>query len=283
MRKIFVTPLLVAVALAGFFGSLSIARAYVPPAAFILKNLAAKHGNVSGVRIRSSLVLFRSEKGDDSGPTETQFKVIHVFHSESKKMRTTLLDEAGREVYRFERVLSPNSLSLNVPVQMVGAILLDAHPRFLTQILRKEGITISEGAGPTSERVFLARWNKAIAWVFGERGDDSVAQLWVEKDTFLPLRWRGETDIQFENYQSQKDYFYPRAIRGFVRANEKTALEDRKPVFKESLTELRLNPTELSELGNSGESSQSETGLTNFGNSLSSGLKTLIQYYFEAK
>lgn len=278
------TPLFAAVALTiGFLGLLPDARAYVPPAGFILKNVAAQHGNVSGARIRSSLVLFKSEKSDDSETTEAQFKVIHVFHSESKKMRSTLLDETGREVYRFERTLSPSSLSLNVPAQMVGAILLDSHPRFLTQVLRKEGIEISEGSGSTSEQVFLARWNKAIAWVFGERGDDSVAQLWIEKDTFLPLRWRGETDIQFENYQSQKDYFYPRVIRGFVRANGKTALEDRKPVFKESLIELKLNPAELSKVSNSGDRSLSETGLTDFGNSLSPGLKARIQLYFEAK
>src|SRR5690606_38200329 len=57
---------------------------------------------------------------------------------------------------------------------------------------------------PPSEETRIKRWKSTLAWVFGKQ--DSGRQLWIEKDSFLPLRLMASAsrEVQFEKYRFMK-------------------------------------------------------------------------------
>ncbi len=70
------------------------------------------------------------------------------------------------------------------------------------------------------------RWKKEPVYVVGAKYPDaSGTQLWVDKDTFLPVRWvfqdlpagqgPGKTEFQYEEWHHVKGSRYPRVIKVF--------------------------------------------------------------------
>lgn len=245
------------------------ALAYIPPPSFILKTLAAKHQSEKGLRVRSNLLI----------RNQTQFKLVHLYHSGSGILRTTLVDEAGQIVYRFNERMNSNAVSLDIPIHAIGTLLMNARLSQLVQVLRKNGVTLSEELnGVAIDPTFLSRWNKTIAWVIGERSS-TAPQFWVEKDTFLPLRWKGAREVQFQEFQSFKSLPYPKKI---LILNGTQASEVEQVLLKETLVELKLDPPELAELEKGSALHESVDGFTNAAQSLSPQIRSAIQGYFEA-
>jgi hypothetical protein len=260
----------------------ALAQAYIPPSSFIIKTLSGKHAGVKSVVIRGTVTAIESEK-----PSATRFRVVTVFDPATRLLKSWALDDAGSELYAVERrgdALSP-----------VDTALLDSQPRKVAQLLKSKGVPIrpesaaaapppasnGEGSSVASaaqlESTSLARWNGTTAWVIGKRGkpgSEVEPQIWVEKDTFVPLRiiFPDESgnplDVQFFKTRFQSEFPYPRLIT-LVTKNHVTALQD-------ETTEFVVN----------GGAKELETpvtpGFTEAGNAASSVLRDLVRKYYES-
>jgi hypothetical protein len=251
--------------------SASEALAYIPPSQFIVKAIAGKHAGIKGLRISGTVTGLNGDK-----PTETRFKEITVYDPQKQMLRSWALDDSDRRLYGVER----GSESFNV----VTSLLLDADVTAVTAGLKNYGVPIrtesellalnDEESRRKAETASLARWNGGVAWVIGNTGNAN-SQLWVEKDSFLPLRLivsasadRPQFDIRFSGHRFFREFTYPRSVTSVGK--------DGALSFREELIELLVNPKLDAEFKN-----HFESGFTDAGNAAPLALKELIGRYFQ--
>lgn len=119
----------------------------------------------------------------------------------------TVVDNAiaSSEEGRFDRYKDP---------------LLYLSRKLLHQILASHGVDV----GLTS----LGRWDDELVYVIGAQyPDESVSQVWVDKERFLPVRWinifPGESESEaperlefvYRNWQKQGGVWYPHQIETY--------------------------------------------------------------------
>jgi hypothetical protein len=258
-----------------FIGSLLLSAsswAYVPPSFFIVKSVAAKHGGIKGVKIRSMVTVMDGEK-----PGTIRFKAIAHYNPNTGTLHAYAYDERGQKLYAVER--------RDDSATGADALLFWRDENKVAAALKARGIPIrtedellkmkDEDERRLSEVTRLARWNSANAWVIGGPEKDTP-QLWVEKDSFLPLRLiaapRPESsssdivDLQFEGQRYQREFPYPRVV---------VAVQGKRPLFRDEVQDITitLDPAEFR--------SGVTPGFTETGNSSPGSLRDLIQKYFE--
>ena len=243
-----------------------LAQAYLPPSDYVVKMVVKKHDTIKAVRLKSTV----STADNSAHFIETTF-----FDAERGLLRSIAKDDTGQELFRMER----KDLSESV----VSEILFETRAPRLVQDLKQKGVPIvteselqgmkDEAQRQNSETEFLGRFKTAVAWVIG-KNDKSSAQLWVEKDTFLPMKFvfgpkvSAGGEVTMENFRFNREFPYPRLIT-YVRANA-------QPAFKVEATEVVVNPAEGSDLrGMVGY------GITEAGSASASNLKDLLQSYYE--
>ena len=259
----------------GVFLSLAataVAHAYIPPGQFIIKNMASKRTGTHLIRLVSQV------SGYDAGkPNGQRFKAVTVFNVLTHTMTSQALNDQGAELFGVEKKGEALPLAMT--------LLYDSNTREIVAALKRAEIPVHvEENVPTAsasslpdrpvpeataadETTGLRRWQGSVAWVLGfspTRKDGP--QLWIEKDTFLPLRLIvGDQDIQFAKYRYSQDLPYPRT----------TSLADRAGIIQlqEDTTEVKVNPKEKE-----AEHAPIAMGYTELGNS--SPLKELIRKYY---
>jgi hypothetical protein len=256
------------------FGS-SVAHAYIPPSQFIIKTWANKHGGggTKTIKIRSTVTAYSDDK-----PTEVHFKETAFFSADAQTLHSWASDDADRKLYSTEKT-APGLSTLS-------KLLLLADPREVARILRDVGIPIrleeellslrTELERTKSESQSLARWNGGLAWVIGQHGPTDVwtPQLWIEKDTFLPLRMiytspkdREIYDFRFDGYRYSHEFPYPRNLIATRKGNG--------ILFTSQIVELSVSSD------HSRSHADSATGFTDASSSASSGVKDLIRLYYD--
>ncbi|MGK5082304.1 hypothetical protein WDW37_03285 [Bdellovibrionota bacterium FG-1] len=206
----------------GFFQFVGVTPAwgYIPPSAFILKSLAAKHTHLKGVRIRT---VVNAMEGDRPGIA--RMKTLTYLNPQTGVIRAYALSESNHKLFAIERRTENATLA--------DAILFWSHSRNIALALKAKGISVRTEESETEiEQQFLARLGSTIAWVLGkESKEGKEPQLWVEKDTFLPLRLlvsnggeEGLVDIQFQNQKYYREFPFPRLIS--VSKNKNVILKD---------------------------------------------------------
>jgi hypothetical protein len=229
---------------------------------------------LKALKVRSTVTAYALER-----PTAVHFKAITVYHSDTQKLKSWALDDFDKVLYSAERdisSLSPlskllflsdlkeviNSLETNeVPFRTEAELL-----KLRTEVERRE-----------SERESLVRWNGSVAWVLGladSKQEPESAQLWFEKDLFLPIRYlyraasAGDLyDIRLDNYKFTREFPYPRVIS----LHKKGA----GTVLSEQVVDLALNSDVQVTKGTPG------SGFTEIGQTSSSELRNLIQNYYD--
>lgn len=260
-------------ALIGAWFASPAAQAYVPPSGFIVKTMAAKHTGPKGVRVRSLVSSF-----DASNPA--RFRITSVFVADAGLIRSWVFDESGQQLYGGERKVASGGAPASVT-----ALLFDSRLGRVQESLRKLGIPLrteeellalkDEEERRSIEVSSLGRWKKSIAWVLGGKDTKADAQLWVEKDTFLPIRLLtelqdsdGPREAQFENFRFYSEFPFPRLITWVVK---------NQALFREELVDFLVNPPELKTLHQ-----PFTPGYTEAGNAAPSAVRDLISGYFEA-
>lgn len=258
--------------LAGLAGASLSAWAYIPPASFILHEVAKKHTGYSTIRVRTQIVAL-----DGNGnPTGLRLRETTFVNSKDQSLRSWVTDESGKILYSTERVATTASKSMKTTV--VASVLFDTNAVRMASVLKSAGIQIPQGknADLTEEntgggKMSLRRWNRSVAWVLGKN-----AQLWIEKDTFIPVRViappRMESqlfDFQMENFKNYDEFSYPR-LGTLYEVGKKT------PILKAELIDVALDPNlPASELPK-----ESAEGFTDAGQSASSQARDLIETYY---
>jgi hypothetical protein len=199
------------------------AWAYIPPALFIIKNMASKRSGVRSVRIMSQVTSFESGK-----PSSHHFKMITVYDPQTQILHSQVLDASGTELFGMEK----NGESMPLLVR----VLYDPSARDIVAALKRADIPVNVGEEGGAETSSLHRWNGSLAWVLGIFSKDKPgSQLWIEKDSFLPVRLiAGDQDYQFTKYRYAQALAYPRLIALVNRAG--TLL------FQEEIQDVRVNP-----------------------------------------
>lgn len=247
------------------------AWAYIPPASFILHEVAKKHTDYTAIRVRSNIVAL-----DGNGnPTGLKLRETTFMNSRDGVLKSWVIDETGKLLYSIERVPGVASKSMKIPV--VSEVLFDTNSVRMASVLKSAGIQIPHGkdANSTAENtggslMSLHRWNHGVAWVLGKE-----AQLWIEKDTFIPVRViappRMESqlyDFQMENFKRYDELAYPRL--GTLYEVGKKA-----PILKVELVDLIMEPNlPASEIPKERE------GFTEAGKFASSQARDLIETYY---
>ncbi|MBC7693425.1 MAG: hypothetical protein H7222_16795 [Methylotenera sp.] len=242
-----------------------VAQAYVPPSQFIVRSMVKKHLGAKAIRLKSNFVLADSQK---------VFKETAWVDYANESIKSRMFDDTGKEVFAYER-----KLDLHAP--MPDLILLETRSEMLARALRTKDVPVrsepellalkTEEERRAVEITALTRWKGTLAWAIGKiRGSDKTNQLWIEKDTFEPLRYIQNadhpTEVRFENFKVTREIPYPKLI---------TYLEEDKPVFKLESVEVQMNPDSL-EL-----KAPIKVGFTDVGNSLDSNSQAAIKKFYQ--
>ena len=246
------------------------ALAYIPPSGFIIKNVASKHAGVKGVRIQSQVSALENGK-----PSATHFKAVTVFEPQGELIRSWAMDDAGQKLYRFEK---RGNLSL------AETLTLDARANEIARTMKAYGIPVrteadllqlpDEEQRRAAEVETMKRWKGTPAWVIGNQ-----SQLWVEKDSFLPVRIvivpespgakEPFSELQFDAFHFFHGFPYPKVI---------TAVgPDHVPFLREDMLEFNVGSVAGDMKGFTGTSS----GFTQVGSGAPGPLKELIEKYYQ--
>lgn len=259
------------------------AEAYIPPSEFIVKKIAEKRGNFKTLILRSTVVGMSGEK-----PTGAHFKTQTTYDARTRTLRSRAVNDAGVELYRMERRLGSASEtgSADRAAVLADALLLESDATRLVQTLREAGVPVkieqdlaaleTEEARRAAEVTSLGRWNNGVVWKIGPQGkSDRQPQVWVEKDSFLPLRLLARSggevlDLRFQQYRLAKDLPVPRQI-----LLGQGGTDQKDVILREELTEVTVDPQKPE-----ARPQDFKTGFTEAGNSADSDVRELIQKYY---
>lgn len=212
--------------------SITSAHAYVPPSFFVIRTLARKHTSLEDAKFRSKVTFFK--KGGEVAHILTESLVI----TSAEHAVVRIVDPSGNELASHTRKLvSGRAGDLDRPVPYDLLFIKDGgniyeHLRALGLPLKTEGALYSdkEGSMPYKPEpyVSLERFENKVAVVVGEHPKRSDAppagtSLWVEKDSFLPLRAifpsspesgmaSEPLDFRMSSYTMFKSFLYPRTL-----------------------------------------------------------------------
>ena len=266
------------------------AGAYVPPSQFIVKSVAAKKAGYKGFRVRSFVSAMEGARAGN-----VHFKEVMIYDAHSRLLRSRAYDEGGRLLYSAERRLSdPHSRQASVKT---GQLLFFGDAEILSASMKDGGVPVrveaelapmkDEQERRDAETGTVERWNGTVCWVAGpqlERKPREPGQLWVEKDSFLPVRAvlstdDGMIDVRFEGYRFHREFPFPRHISLAMPAVdkvEKTAEGFSKNiVVRAETSEVVVNPA-MSEFRQ-----PFSPGFTDAGNSADSAVRDLIRVYYK--
>lgn len=217
-----------------FYGAINLAHAWVPPSFHIIRMLAQKHSALDQGRFQHRLTFYKR----DGTPLRPLTEIL-VINNDQAFVR--VVDERGAELGLHSRkLIGLRNSDIERPVLYDLVFLKDnlsifEHFRALGLPLKTESELYSEKEGPLPYKpeyktVAFARFQKtkpSVAISEDARkveSDDHMTQLWVEKDSYLPIEAilpsapeRGVAseplEFHFTNgYQIEKRSFYPRAV-----------------------------------------------------------------------
>ncbi len=210
------------------------AHAYVPPSFYLMRMLGRKHANFDDGRFRDKLTFYKKTGEIARVLTET------LVFPDAEHATVKLLDQAGNEVATHTRkLLGTHAADTDRPVLYDLIFIKDAaniyeHFRALGLPLKTESALYSdkEGSMPykPESTVALERYDNRIAVVIGDRSKKSDAYgntaLWIEKESFLPLRAIFPTapemgmaseplEFRLSGFGVFKNFLYPRIVQVF--------------------------------------------------------------------
>lgn len=155
------------------------ARAYIPPASFILRQLNKRVGSIRGVSAALAGALYGGGAADSGVPATWRLYLASPdrFRLETRSGRGTTVEvwNGGTRTVRAGEAASSSSVAAAPPLTAI----------FVTASAR----TALVGWGVDTGQVTLGRFRGHICWVIGSKAEDPTRpQVWIDKDTFLPVR-----------------------------------------------------------------------------------------------
>jgi outer membrane lipoprotein-sorting protein len=162
----------------------------------------------------SQKVLFYDHESDQAiaAADETlRYVFPDVFRSDSASSNAKKIHllSKGRSITIIDETISGDNES---PFDLYKDILLYRSRSFLERRLSSLGVDISVTC--------FGRFQDRIAFVVGlERPNDRLPQIWIDKETFRPMRWLlvnnrpdgsgGDLDIRYSDWRRVRQIWYP--------------------------------------------------------------------------
>ena len=189
------------------------AYAYVLSGPHILELMISKYGKAKRLLVLQKQTVFTSDAQADG--IELKETVRYIFPD---IFRSDLRSQTGQRVHVLTKHDALTAIDGKIVIEPEAEfdrykdILLYHSREILHQKLNWLGVNVA--------RTSLGRFQDKIAFVMGAQyPDESLSQLWVEKETFRPMRWlmvkktpTGQPsvlEIQYQNWQLFADNWYP--------------------------------------------------------------------------
>jgi outer membrane lipoprotein-sorting protein len=218
------------------------ARAYILRGPHILDITTRKLAGISSMLVTQHVQFFDSEK---SGPQRAEETLRYLF---PETFRSDARSEASQRIYLLVRGRSITIIN-NKRVD-TDAMVFDRYKDILLYRSRDRLDDCLRDLGVDMSVVAYGRFEDKIAFVIGaEKPDDPGPQLWIDKETFLPMRWLMKTEgtapvsrrmeIRYADWRRIDQAWYPMQV---------TYLQDGEPVRQITVDTLKTNlnfPREL--------------------------------------
>jgi hypothetical protein len=218
------------------------AQAYVPPSFFVVRMLARKHSSIEDARFKHQVTVYK--KNGDAWRTFTET----ISLSSGDRAQIRLSDDAGNELMTRSRKLMTDAIERPVAYDL----LFVREPNSIFDHFKALGLPLKQEADLYAEKegalpykpentVTYARYENRFAVVVGQdahrpENQDKTVSLWVEKDSFLPLRAVFPTspqagmasealDFRISGYQVHKNFLYPRTMLVFRNGTQWLKIE----------------------------------------------------------
>jgi hypothetical protein len=233
-----------------------------PPSEFQIKQIVQKRPGFQNILVTST--VFKVD-GERKVPL---FRETTSVDWRRGRIQSRAFQETENSLFQKERTF----LSLDAPTPISLRILFERDFTRLALALQKEGVPVrlnaellelaDEEERRAFEEVHFRRLDGKIAWAIENRHLEGSPRFWIEKDSFLPLKFSKSNDleIRYQNYREISGFLYPRKI---------SILREGKLAFIVEVDEINVNLEKL-------------PSLEPFENSrLSSSLREAIDLYYE--
>jgi len=250
----------------------SSAFAYIPPSNFIIKNIAAKHAILkSGVRVKTEV------SSQIAGKSEVKFKAVLLFDPNSRTLRAWATDANDRKIYQLERKTDTFTLA--------DILAFESRAGSIERSLKAAGVPVKteeellelpdETQRQQAELLSLSlkRYRGTQCWVIGRENEGDSA-LWIEKDSFFPLKLvlsknadSNIAEVQLDSYRFQNGFAFVTGLTLVGRENT--------PLLREQTHDLIIGSV-------SNEYKAPVTsGFTEEGATAGDDVKELVNQYFK--
>jgi hypothetical protein len=198
--------------------------------------MTRQYGKASSMLV-SQEVLFHH--ADENGTTEVSETLRYIF---PETFRSDATSENSERIH-----LMSNGDTLTIidgKIAVTGETMFDIYKDILLYRSREPLKNRLAAMGVDMSVVAFGRFEDKIAFVVGaEKPDDPVSQVWVDKETFLPIRWLlkmddsdGQTvgmDIRYSDWRKIDTTWYPMQVVFYQ--DEKLVREIRVGALKTNL------------------------------------------------
>ncbi len=213
------------------------AAAYVLEGPHILDLSAKAMGKITALQTNQTLLIY--PQMPETPPTVYNETATYVL---PERFRSDIVSD---QIQRTHLVFSDSSITVIDGRMVVGEDPFDLYQRLLRSRTRPRLMRTLNRLGVETAISSLGRFEETVVFVIGARyPDESVSQLAIDKETFLPLRLllvdRGEAvadrqlEILYRDWQKAQSGWFP--LHVVFSINGRLAREIR-------VSDLRLNPT----------------------------------------
>jgi outer membrane lipoprotein-sorting protein len=230
-QKIFVALCFMAVLLL----TIGPAHAYILRGPHILELMTQKYGKPRSMLVSQKVLFYHAGETGTTEVSETlRYIVPEAFRSDS-------ISENSERIHVMSKGEAMTVIDGKIAV--TAETLFDIYKDILLYRSRELLRARLSALGVDMSVVAFGRFQDKIAFVIGaEKPDDPVSQVWIDKDSFLPIRWLMKADgfdaqkmdmeIRYSEWRQIDNAWYPMQIAFY---------QDEKPVREINVEELRMN------------------------------------------
>ena len=211
------------------------AHAYILRGPHILELMTQKYGKSRSMLVSQKVLFYHT---GEAGTTEVSETLRYIF---SEAFRSDSTSENSQRIHLMSK--GDTMTVIDGKIAVTGETLFDIYKDILLYRSRELLRARLAAMGVDMSVVAFGRFQDKIAFVIGaEKPDDPVSQVWVEKDSFLPIRWLVKADgsdaqkmgmeIRYSDWRKIDNAWYPMRIVFY---------QDEKPVREIKVEALRTN------------------------------------------
>ena len=229
----------------------SVGSAFIPPSEFIIHQAVKKRFGTVSLKIRSQVATIEGQQ-----PTSVRFRLMTQVDVQTKKIRLRAYDDLGKELYAATHELPVDASAARSESALKSSgffyFLVDPRSDVVSNVLASLDIPLrterqlasfeTEAEKRAAEVTSLGRLDNLVAWLIGpEKRSAFQPQVWIEKDTFLPVRLiadcpEGRFDVRYRSYRFSKEVPYPRTVDVYA------ADAGGKLLMQETVQDVWVNP-----------------------------------------